>query len=77
MGSRFNKSPASYVGIEDPTIGFYFDVECIEALVEYENEREREQRQLEMLGMGRIESQISGGPKVEIRSSADIGDRSF
>lgn len=75
MGSRFSKSPASYVGIEDPTIGFYFDVECIEALVAYENERE--QRQLEMLGMGRIESQISGGPKVEIRSSADIGDRSF
>lgn len=50
--------PADYLGIKDPSIAFYFDIECTEALLEFENELEV--RRLDAMSGGAFTRQVGG-----------------
>lgn len=72
MAKNFRVRPAEYVGITDPAIAFYFDVECNEALIEYEQEQEA--RRFEAIAAGGIASAFGGGGS---RSTPEITEANF
>ncbi len=65
MARNFRVRPADYVGIQDESIAFYFDVECNEALSEFDAERFRDQLEAASLGSLGMGSQRSIGEITE------------
>lgn len=57
--------PADYLGIKDRSIAFYFDVECTEALIEFENELE----------ISRLEAMSGGALTRPFGGALDSGSR--
>lgn len=66
MAQKYRVRPADYLGIEDPSIAFYFDVECTEALIEHDYEMEKSR--LEAMSLGGLSGAL-GSPKVTVDRS--------
>lgn len=67
--------PADYLGIRDHSIAFYFDVECNEALSEFDQERFKEQ--LEAAALGGFKMPTSETRTIGEFTDSDFAERSF
>lgn len=67
--------PADYLGIRDQSIAFYFDVECNEALSEFDQERFKER--LEAAAMGGFNMPASQNREIGEITDSNFAERAF